>query len=308
MKVFISWSGPASQKVAEVLRGWLPSVLQAVDPYVSSEDTDKGARWSADLSRELESSSYGILCVTAGNVSAPWLNFEAGALSKSFDKSRVSPLLFGISISEVTGPLLQFQSTTYNHDDMFKLVKGINSASEAPLEPERLKTTFAVWWPMLKDSIDRIKDLSSREGPSKAPDRSMQDMVVEILELMRAQQRELSSIVSRSSIAAQGSAVQDTKVAQSLAVMNALIHSLNKSGNLNEVQANGLSAGITMLENALTPYMDRSQYTKTVTDLKQSMDATAQSNEAARQALADAKSKSPKKPSGTEPPRTTADA
>ncbi len=149
MKVFISWSGPLSRQVAETLREWLPSVLQTIEPYVSSEDIDKGVRWSVDISRELDVSSYGILCVTADNVAAPWLNFEAGALSKSFERGRVSPFLFGVDRNSVTGPLVQFQSTIYERDDILRLLKSINTASETPLENSRLEGAFAVWWPRL---------------------------------------------------------------------------------------------------------------------------------------------------------------
>jgi hypothetical protein len=56
-----------SHRVAASLRDWLPSVLQAIEPYGSSKDIDKGARWNTDISKELEDSSFGILCITPEN-------------------------------------------------------------------------------------------------------------------------------------------------------------------------------------------------------------------------------------------------
>lgn len=120
MKVFISWSGNISHKVAMVFREWLPSVIQSLEPYVSSEDIDKGARWSTDIAKELENSSFGILCVTKENLHAPWLSFEAGALSKTMDKSYVTPFLYDIKRSEVNGPILQFQSTIFDKESANK--------------------------------------------------------------------------------------------------------------------------------------------------------------------------------------------
>lgn len=128
MKVFISWSGNKSHKVAMIFREWLPSVIQSLEPYVSSEDIDKGARWSSDIAKELEDSTFGILCVTKDNLHAPWLSFEAGALSKTMDKSFVTPFLFDIKRSEVNGPILQFQSTVFEKEDIKKLIHTLNKA------------------------------------------------------------------------------------------------------------------------------------------------------------------------------------
>lgn len=61
-----------------LLREWLIRVLQYSDPFVSSKDINKGARWLVSISEQLADTSEGIVCVTPSNVEAPWLNYEAG--------------------------------------------------------------------------------------------------------------------------------------------------------------------------------------------------------------------------------------
>ena len=158
MKVFISWSGGMSHKVANVLRDWLPYVMQAVHPFVSSGDINKGERWGDVLAKELEETEFGIICLTPHNIKAPWLNFEAGALSKSIERAFLSPFLFRVEPSEVQGPLLQFQSTVYEKEDVFNLLSSINNrlGTERKLEQELLRETFEAWWRKLKDELDQI--------------------------------------------------------------------------------------------------------------------------------------------------------
>ncbi len=138
MKVFISWSGERSKKVAEALREWLPNVIQAIDPWMSSEDIEKGGRWYVDIVSELESSYYGIICLTSDNIESPWIHFEAGALSKSMEKSRVCPYLFHIDPSIIKGPLVLFQAAKSTKEDTKKLLHSINQAlAENALSTEK---------------------------------------------------------------------------------------------------------------------------------------------------------------------------
>ena len=102
MKVFISWSGDRSHKVALVLEEWLRSVIQAVEPYVSSKDIDKGARWFSDISVELEKADFGIVCITPENQKEPWIAFEAGALAKKLNQSRVCPFVIELGKTDLT--------------------------------------------------------------------------------------------------------------------------------------------------------------------------------------------------------------
>lgn len=195
MKVFLSWSGSKSHKVALTLRDWLPSVIQSIQPYVSSEDIDKGARWSTDIAKELEDSGFGILCVTKENLHAPWLTFEAGALSKKLEKSYVSPFLFDIKRSEINGPILQFQSTVHNEEDVLKLIKTINKAcGDTKLSDEMVEKAFKAWYPTLQEELKKVtKDFKVEEANNEEPEKEKQEILEEILELTRINQKILRS-------------------------------------------------------------------------------------------------------------------
>ena len=190
MKVFISWSGSLSRDVAVVLRDWLPLVIQAVRPYVSSEDIDPGARWGGDIAVQLDDTDFGILCVSRDNVTAPWLNFEAGALSKSVERSRVVPFLIDLGPSDIPrGPLAQFQAVQPTRADVLRLLRAMNDFCGA-FPPERLGPTVDVWWPQLEERLQEVQQhTQSVEGVG--PQRSTPDMLAELLELTRGLQREL---------------------------------------------------------------------------------------------------------------------
>jgi hypothetical protein len=117
MKVFLSWSGEKSRAVAGALRDWLPSLINEVDPFVSGKDIAAGARWQSEISGKLESSNFGIVCVTSDNQTAPWLNFEAGALAKVVGSSRVVPLAADLKVTDVKLPLGQFQAHPRSNAD-----------------------------------------------------------------------------------------------------------------------------------------------------------------------------------------------
>ena len=196
MKVFISWSGNVSWKVAVIFSDWLPSVIQSLEPYVSSEDIDKGARWSTDIAKELEDSTFGILCVTKENLEAPWLSFEAGALSKTMEKSFVTPFLFDIKRSEVQGPILQFQSTIFHKDDIKKMVQTLNKAcGDAGISEQRLDKSFEVWYPTLEKELTELRNESSNTDEEVTPDDASHssEILEEILELSRDNQKLLRS-------------------------------------------------------------------------------------------------------------------
>jgi len=184
IKVFISWSGELSGKLAEEIHNWLPNMLQAVKPYCTLNDLEKGVKWDSEISKELDASQIGLLCLTRDNMNNPWILYEAGALSKKMDKSRVCPILFGLEPTDLKGPLTTFQTTKFIKDDFKKLVSTINNSSEEPkLQSSNLNKVFEKWWPELEE---KIKDIltSQKKGPMEDP-RTDRDIFIEILELTR---------------------------------------------------------------------------------------------------------------------------
>jgi hypothetical protein len=155
MKVFISWSGRASRGVAEALRNWLPDVLQAVEPFVSSYDIGAGDRVPETLQRELAETNFGILCLTPANHQAPWVLFEAGALAKTFEEGRICPYLINLKPHELKQPLALYQAKTADKSGTLSLVKAINKALlEGQLSEARLEKCFERWWPEFNPSLE----------------------------------------------------------------------------------------------------------------------------------------------------------
>jgi TIR domain len=153
VKVFISWSGEPSRSIARALDGWLESVVQHVDAWMSDEEIRSGDRWNREIANALDEINFGIICVTKSNQAAPWLLFEAGALAKSVTKGRIVPLCINLYPSDITGPLADFQSRRLDEADMKRLTHDLNDASETPMKKERLDAIFSAMWPRLEAEV-----------------------------------------------------------------------------------------------------------------------------------------------------------
>jgi len=163
--VFISWSGAASKEAELALRDSIPAILGYAHPWMSSEDLQKGVGWGPQLAKELEDTHCGIICLTRDNLAAPWLNFEAGALSKAVAQAQVHPLLIGFRASELAGPLSQFQATEFDQVDVKRLIQSINASAPQSLPADRLDMTFRAVWPSLEQ---RIRAAAARSGVAPA--------------------------------------------------------------------------------------------------------------------------------------------
>lgn len=157
VRIFASWSGDESRQIAELFKAWIPSVIQDAEVYVSSQDIGKGERWQASVSNSLAEIDFGVIIVTKTNVNAPWILFEAGALSKSV-KGIVVPLLCGVENFEAAkSPLTQFQYARVVEEEMRDLVLQINTYLAKPLDQARVERAFAKWWPDFISGYEAIE-------------------------------------------------------------------------------------------------------------------------------------------------------
>ena len=195
MKIFISFSGARSHAVAEALRDWLPRVIQQIVPFLSERDIDKGARWGDKLARELADTHFGIICVTSDDSNSPWINYEAGALSKAVEQAHVAPFLFDIEKRQVGYPLAQFQMVSNSYLEVNGLLKSINGLCSSPLPGEILNDQFRMWWPDLEKKMVKIAQDPLIAPTQDSPPKSESEVLDEILNLSRRQDRVLAEIL-----------------------------------------------------------------------------------------------------------------
>lgn len=210
-----------------LLKEWLKCVIQAVHPWVSSKDIDRGSLWFTEISQRLGETSVGIVCLTAENKEKPCILFEAGALAKGLNAARVCTLLIDLEPQDVADPLAQFNHTSPTKDGMFALISTLNTASGTPLLDEGvLVRAFETYWPQFEKEFKEIL-ASTKSAPTKP--RANQDILAEILNNTRSLSARIRKLEER------GSPTQNLSTAEILASDSAkfkvYVDQLSKSDN-----------------------------------------------------------------------------
>lgn len=199
MKVFLSWSGEQSKKVAQLLNDWLPRVIQSLEPWISTQDIQKGSLWSEVIGDQLQGMTTGIICLTMENKERPWILFEAGALAKGLTTNRVCTLLIDLEPADITPPLSQFNHTNPSmKEDVLHLLQTLNDRiKDNKIRSEILVNALDVHWPHFIRELQNIKQ--STQSAEKVPPRSDDDILREILDNTRSLTNRISSLESAQS-------------------------------------------------------------------------------------------------------------
>lgn len=154
MKIFLSWSGNISKEIAQIFKKMLEDCFyEKISVFMSAEDISLGTNGINSIYNALTQSDVCIAFITPTNVNSPWIAFEAGVVagssndSKSNDKKRIIPLLFGnIDMQKFSNnPLHNYQYTNslkkindlcidiakqLNYNDIVKTVKQIEEKTK----------------------------------------------------------------------------------------------------------------------------------------------------------------------------------
>jgi TIR domain len=160
MRIFLSWSGEKSRKLASTLKKLLEQL--GFDPWMSSDALKAADHWSEAILEALETSDFCVACVTRENLQSGWMQFEAGAISKRF------AILSGITASELTGPLALFKG--FQLDDTFRMVKDLNDARTRRMPTNELQRIFEKHWSAIRDfDVDPVRQLFETESAVRSP-------------------------------------------------------------------------------------------------------------------------------------------
>jgi hypothetical protein len=197
VKIFISWSGDASEYVARKLQHYLPRIIQGLTTFMSKTDIEKGTQGTAAIDDELRETDYCISCLTPDNLTNPWINFEAGAIAKHGPESRVWTVLINMDSTQLSDkhPLRRFQYAELKKRDFFDLLKSINKEiKKPPLSEDMLEEQFELLWDKIESDLNATPTIEMAPALIVSQKPTEQALIKDVFDMVRGLQREMASI------------------------------------------------------------------------------------------------------------------
>lgn len=162
MKIFFSWSGHLSKRVAKFVKPWLTDSIfpgEKIEIFISEEDIEYGSEWYTRIKNELTSCDLAVIFLTPGNTNAPWLNFEAGAIAIGEETRPVITFLIDVPVRAIQSPLKSYQCFEISYESTKKLVSNIKAKGGFHVPAEtHIDTILAKEFDRLRDAIEKIKE------------------------------------------------------------------------------------------------------------------------------------------------------
>jgi hypothetical protein len=130
MRLFISWSGGRSYRLAAVLKKWHERHFSdgGIRVFASSE-IPKGSLCLPAVNAELQQADAGLACLAAKTLDSHWMFFQAGTLSTAValqtGEARTLTYMLGVDPAALQGPLSAYQLTVATMEDRFLPVNSL---------------------------------------------------------------------------------------------------------------------------------------------------------------------------------------
>jgi hypothetical protein len=203
-QIFISWSLSASRVTAERAYEFLRRLFPTFKFFISSENISSGQRWFDVVSEKLNKCTIGIIVVTEENLSRPWIHYEAGALAKLVEKSRVMPLLCGVSPAAIADtPLSAFQASELSKSGMRRVADSIREHTEYGQSDGDFAEHFDMLWERHGEKLCILPPSSIEAGarPNQAKQRGPSQaeigaQIAHLTEIVKSMEARLPSKVA----------------------------------------------------------------------------------------------------------------
>jgi len=216
-RIFLSWSGDGSRQAADAWNRLLPQILQQVDTFYSPK-IDKGAEWWAAIRTALRGSNgLGIFFLTRHNLTAPWLLFEAGFVGGAVGGEPEETRLWLLEVEpkiDLSFPLVAYQRTQTTEEEIFSLIRSINSMTEQPLDLEILKSVFKRAWPELREAMEEARNAIPPNDKSASPKLDESAMSSGMLASLQRIENAIANLTPRPSPLALASALRSWQAGQ----------------------------------------------------------------------------------------------
>lgn len=160
--IFISWSGERSKKIAACFHKWLNKTLN-IKSWFSDKNIIIGQLWEPEIQNALKAGKIGVFFITKDNVFSPWINFEAGAISKGDAKHNVCIVRIDQDEIPKESPLFHYQNCMFDKEGIYNLINNV-LRNKDNLPEKSFKLIFDKYWGNLYE--DYLKIIYS-ENPLK---------------------------------------------------------------------------------------------------------------------------------------------
>jgi len=92
-------------------------------------------------------------------------------------EAKVIPLLFGLELSDISGPLAQFQAKKVDQNGLTEVVKAINNVAENKTSDDIVKQLVPALWSKLEDLLSEIPAVDPSDNPTRPQNEILEELV-----------------------------------------------------------------------------------------------------------------------------------